>query len=34
MDGLAFFSLNDFEIEGHLKKMHQNIILDFMLLND
>lgn len=34
MDGLDIFSLNDFEIEGHLKKMHQNIILDFILLDD
>jgi hypothetical protein len=34
MDGIDFFSLNDFEIEGHLKKMHDNIILDFVLLKD
>jgi hypothetical protein len=34
MDGIEFFSINDFEIEGHLKKMHQNIILDFVVLND
>ena len=34
MDGIEFFSLNDFEIEGHLKKMHDSLILDFALLED
>ena len=34
MDGIDIFSLVDFEIEGYIKKMHLNIILDFLLLED
>ncbi len=32
MDGIDFFSLNEFNIEGHLKKMHEGLILDFLVL--